>query len=53
MPSPDTRLIAVSASDTIDSIIAQIKSEPRPLIILLGDYDVSLDPMAQTLGAPL
>jgi len=49
MPSPDKRLIAVSASDTIDSIIAQIKSEPRPVIILLGDYDVSLDPTVKSL----
>jgi SLOG in TRPM, prokaryote/SMODS and SLOG-associating 2TM effector domain 1/Protein of unknown function (DUF4231) len=49
MPSPDKRLIDLSATDTIDSIIAQIKSEPRPLIILLGDYDVSLDPTVKSL----
>ena len=49
MPSPDKRLIEPSPTDTIDSIIAQIKSEPRPLIILLGDYDVSLDPMVKSL----
>lgn len=49
MPSPDKRLIDVSPTDTIDSIIAQIKSEPRPLIILLGDYDVSLDPTVKSL----
>jgi hypothetical protein len=49
MPSPDQRLIALSASDTIDSIIAQIKSEPKPLMMLLGDYDVSLDPTVKSL----
>jgi SLOG in TRPM, prokaryote/SMODS and SLOG-associating 2TM effector domain 1/Protein of unknown function (DUF4231) len=49
MPSPDKRLIDLSATDTIDSVIAQIKTEPRPLIILLGDYDVSLDPTVKSL----
>jgi hypothetical protein len=49
MPLPDKRLIEPSPTDTIDSIVAQIKSEPRPLIILLGDYDVSLDPTVKSL----
>lgn len=49
MPSPDKRLIDLSATDTIDSIVAQIKTEPKPLIILLGDYDVSLDPTVKSL----
>jgi hypothetical protein len=49
MPSPDKKLIDVSATDTIDSIVAQIKTEPRSLIILLGDYDVSLDPAVKSL----
>lgn len=49
MPSPDKRLIDLSATDTIDSIVAQIKTEPKPLIILLGDYDVSLDPTVRSL----
>ena len=49
MPSPDMRLIDLSATDTIDSIVAQIKSEPKSLIILLGDNDVSLDPAVKSL----
>jgi hypothetical protein len=49
MPSPDRRLIDLSATDTVDSIVAQIKSQPRPLIILLGDYDASLDPTIKSL----
>jgi hypothetical protein len=49
MPSPDSRLIDVSATDTVDSVAAQIKSQPRPLIILLGDYDASLDPTVKSL----
>ena len=49
MPSPDRRHIDVSATDTVDSVVAQIKSQPRPLIILLGDYNVSLDPMVKSL----
>jgi SLOG in TRPM, prokaryote/SMODS and SLOG-associating 2TM effector domain 1/Protein of unknown function (DUF4231) len=49
MPSPDRRLIDVSATDTVDSIVAQIKSQPRPLIILLGDYPASLDPTVKSL----
>jgi len=49
MPSPDKRLIDLSATDTIDSIVAQIKTEPKPLIILLGDYEVSLDPTVKSL----
>jgi hypothetical protein len=49
MPSPDKRLIEPSSTDTIDSVIAQIKSDPRPLIILLGNYDVSLDPTVRSL----
>jgi SLOG in TRPM, prokaryote/SMODS and SLOG-associating 2TM effector domain 1/Protein of unknown function (DUF4231) len=49
MPSPDRRVIDLSATDTVDSIVAQIKSQPGPLIILLGDYDVSLDPTVKSL----
>ena len=49
MPSPDKRLIDLSATDTIDSIVAQIKTEPKPLIILLSDYEVSLDPTVKSL----
>lgn len=49
MPSADRRLIDLSATDTVDSIVAQIKTQPRPLILLLGDYDVSLDPTVRSL----
>ena len=49
MPSPDQRLIEPSPTDTIDSIVAHIKIEPRPLIILLGEYDASLDPTIKSL----
>ena len=49
MPSAERRLIDLSATDTVDSIIAQIKTQPSPLILLLGDYDVSLDPTVRSL----
>lgn len=49
MPSADRRLIDLSATDTVDSIVAQLKTQPRPLIILLGDYDASLDPTVKSL----
>ena len=49
MPSADRRLIDLSATDTVDSIVAQIKTQPSPLILLLGDYDVSLDPTVRSL----
>jgi hypothetical protein len=49
MLSADRRLIDLSATDTVDSIVAQIKTQPRPLILLLGDYDVSLDPTVRSL----
>jgi len=49
MPSADRRLIDLSATDTVDSIVAQIKNQPNPLIILLGDYDVALEPTVRSL----
>ena len=49
MPSADRRLIDLSATDTVESIVAQLKTQPRPLIILLGDYDASLDPTVKSL----
>ena len=49
MPSADRRVIDLSATDTVDSIVAQIKTQPSPLILLLGDYDVSLDPTVRSL----
>ncbi len=49
MPLPDTKLINPTDKDTIDSIIAQIKSEPKPLILVLGEYDASLDPVVKSL----
>ena len=49
MPLPDRKVLDPSATDTVESIVAQIKSEPRPLVILLGDYDVSLDPTVRSL----
>ena len=39
----------LSATDTVDSIVAQIKNQPKPLIILLGDYDVALEPTVRSL----
>ena len=49
MPAADRRLLDLSATDTVDSIVAQIKSQPSPLVILLGDYDASLDPAVKSL----
>jgi hypothetical protein len=49
MPSADRRLLDLSATDTVDSIVAQIKGQPSPLVILLGDYDASLDPTVRSL----
>ena len=49
MPAADRRLLDLSATDTVDSIVAQIKGQPSPLVILLGDYDASLDPTVKSL----
>ena len=49
MPATDRRLLDLSATDTVDSIVAQIKGQPSPLVILLGDYDASLDPTVKSL----
>ncbi len=49
MPAVDRRLLDLSATDTVDSIVAQIKGQPSPLVILLGDYDASLDPTVRSL----
>jgi len=43
------KLIDPSVTDTIGSIVAQIKSEPRPSIIILGNYDVSLESTVKSL----
>lgn len=49
MPLPAMKLIDASDKDTIESIVAQIKSEPKPLIVVLGDYEKSLDPVLKSL----
>jgi len=49
MPAADRRLLDLSATDTVASIVTQIKGQPSPLVILLGDYDASLDPAVRSL----
>ena len=52
MPAADRRLLDLSATDTVDSIVAQIKGQPSPLVILLGDYDALSGPNRQVSIQP-
>ncbi|MGA8028000.1 MAG: DUF4231 domain-containing protein [Bryobacteraceae bacterium] len=43
MPAPEPAVIELLASDTPKSAVEKLKLPPRPLIILLGDFDPALN----------
>ena len=49
MPSNENKRIELTAKDTAETAVAQIKTEAAPLIILLADHDAILDPTVTSL----